>query len=74
MNDSGEIASVVLIPEDDPVPLNGWSGRAYFLVKASFGTEELSQLRTLLCDLILLLGLARSLLLLNVSGRELRLY
>ena len=65
---------MVLLPEDDPAPLNGWSGRAYVLVKASFGTEELSQLRALLRDLILLLGPARSLLLLNVSGMGLRLY
>ena len=67
----GESASVVLLPEYDPGPYSGCSGRLVVSSGSSFGTKELGQLRARLSDLVLLPGPARSLLLFDVLGRRL---
>ena len=61
---------MVLLPEYDPGPYSGCSGRLVVDSGFSFGAKELDQLRTKLCDLVLLLGPARSSLLLDVLGRR----
>ena len=65
---------MVLLPEYDPGPYSGCSGRLVVFSGSSFGAKELGQLRTSLSDLILLLGPARSSPLLNVLGRRLCLH
>ena len=65
---------MVLLPEYDPGPYSGWSGRLVVCSGSSFGAKELGQLRTGLCDLVLLIGPAWSLLLFNVLGRGLCLH
>ena len=65
---------MVLLPEYDPGPYSGCSGRLVVSSGFSFGAKELGQLRTSLSDLILLPGPARSLLLLDVLGRGLSLH
>ena len=63
-----------LLPEYDPGPYSGCSGRLVVSSGSSFGAKELGQLRTSLSDLVLLLGPARSSPLLDVLGRGLRLH
>jgi hypothetical protein len=65
---------VVLLPEYDPGPYSGWSGRLVACSGSSFSAKELGQLHALLCDLVLLLGAARSSPLLDVLGRGLCLH
>ena len=65
---------MVLLPEYDPGPYSGWSGRLVVSSGSSFGAKELGQLRARLSDLVLLPGPARSLLLFDVLGRRLRLH
>ena len=65
---------MVLLPEYDPGPYSGCSSRLVVCSGSSFGAEELGQLRTMLRDLILLLGPARSSPLLDVLGRGLCLH
>ena len=66
---------MALLPEYDPGPYSGWSGRLVVFSGSSFGAKELGQLRARLRDLILLPGPARSSpLFLNVLGRGLRLH
>ena len=65
---------MVLLPEYDPGPYSGWSGRLVVCTGSSFGAEELGQLRASLSDLILLPGPARSLLFFDVLGRGLSLH
>ena len=65
---------MVLLPEYDPGPYSGWSGRLVVCSGSSFGAKELGQLLTSLSDLVLLPGPARSLLLFDVLGRGLSLH
>ena len=65
---------MVLLPEYDPGPYSGCSGRLVVSSGSSFGAKELSQLRASLSDLVLLLGPARSSPLLDVLGRRLCLH
>ena len=65
---------MVLLPEYDPGPYSGWSGRLVVSSGSSFGAKELGQLRTSLSDLILLPGPPRSLLFFDVLGRRLSLH
>ena len=66
---------MVLLPEYDPGPYSGYSGRLVVSSGSSFGAKELGQLRARLRDLVLFPGPARSLLLfLNVLGRGLCLH
>ena len=65
---------MVLLPEYDPGPYSGCSGRLVVCSGSSFGAEELGQLRAMLRDLILLLGPARSSPLLDVLDRRLCLH
>ena len=65
---------MVLLPEYDPGPYSGCSGRLVVCSGSSFGAKELGQLRARLRDLILLPGPARSLLLFDVLGRGLSLH
>ena len=65
---------MVLLPEYDPGPYSGCSGRLIVCSGSSFGAKELGQVRTSLSDLILLLRPARSLLLFDVLGRGLSLH
>ena len=64
---------MVLLPEYDPGPYSGWSGRLVICSGSSFGAKELGQLRKSLSDLILLLGPASSPLL-DLLGRGLCLH
>ncbi len=65
---------MVLLPEYDPGPYSGCSGRLVVRSGSSFEAEELGQLRALLRDLFLLLRPARSSPLLDVLGRGLSLH
>ena len=65
---------MVLLPEYDPGPYSGWSGRLVVSSGSSFGAKELGQLRARLSDLVLLPGPARSLLFFDVLGRRLCLH
>ncbi len=65
---------MVLLPEYDPGPYSGWSGRLNVCSGSSFGAKELGQLRARLRDLVLLLGPARSSPLFYVLGRGLCLH
>ena len=60
---------MVLLPEYDPGPCSGWSGRLVVCSGPSFGAKELGQLRARLRDLVLLSGPASLFLLLDVLGR-----
>ena len=64
----------MLLPEYDPGPYSGCSGRLVVCSGSSFGAKELGQLRARLRDQVLLSGPARSLLLFDVLGRGLRLH
>ena len=65
---------MVLLLEYDPGPYSGWSGRLVVCSGSSFDAKELCQLRTRLCDLVLLPEPARSLLFFDVLGRGLSLH
>ena len=65
---------MVLLPEYDPGPYSGWSGRLVVCSGSSFGAKELGQLRAGLRNLVLLSGPARSSLLFYVLGRRLCLH
>ena len=65
---------MVLLPEYDPGPYSGCSGRLVVFSGFSFGAKELGQLRARLRDLVLFPGPARSLLLFHLLGRGLSLH
>ena len=65
---------MVLLPEYDPGPYSGCSGRLVVCLGSSFSAKELGQLRARLRDLVLLSGPARSLLFFDVLGRGLSLH
>ena len=65
---------MVLLPEYDPGPYSGWSGRLVVCSGSSFGAKELGQLRARLRDLVLLLWSASLLPFFDVLGRRLCLH
>ena len=65
---------MMLLPEYDPGPYSGWSGRLVVCSGSSFGAKELGQLRARLRDLVLLSGPAGPFLFLDVLGRRLGLH
>ena len=65
---------MMLLPEYDPGPYSGWSGRLVACSGSSFGAKELGQLRAGLYDPVFLLGPAWFSPIFNVLGRGLCLH
>ena len=65
---------MVLLPEYDPGPYSGWSGRLVVFSGSSFDAKQLGQLRTGLGYEVLLLGPTSLSLLLDILGRVLCLH
>ena len=65
---------MVLLPEYDPGPYSGWSGRLVVCSGSSIDAKELGQLRTRFRNLVLLFWHTSLFLLLDVLGRGLCLH